>query len=74
MAWVGSDPNQQRGEIVVLVHGAAPVEAEISEEAARILSVLTRELPVSQAAALTAEITGLKKNQLYGMALQLKPG
>ena len=73
VAWVGSDPNQQRGEIVVLVHGAAPAEAEISEEAARILSVLSRELPVSQAAALAAEITGLKKNQLYGMALQLKP-
>ena len=72
-AWVGSDPNQQRGEIVVLVHGAAPVETEISEDAARILGILARELPVSQAAALAAEITGLKKNTLYGLALQLKP-
>jgi 16S rRNA (cytidine1402-2'-O)-methyltransferase len=70
--WVAEDANQQRGEIVVLIHGAAPAMAETSEEAARILRILTRELPVSQAAALTAEITGQKKNQLYELALQLK--
>jgi len=29
---------------------------------------------VSQAAALTAEITGQKKNALYDLALQLKGG
>ena len=73
VAWVGADPNQQRGEIVVLIHGAVPAETETSEDAARILRILVRELPVSQAAALTAEITGLKKNQLYELALQLKP-
>jgi 16S rRNA (cytidine1402-2'-O)-methyltransferase len=73
LAWVAADPNQQRGEIVVLVHGAVAAETETSEDAARILRILTKELPVSQAAALAAEITGLKKNQLYDLALQLKP-
>ena len=73
VAWVGADPNQLRGEIVVLVHGAVAAEAEISQDAARIVRILIKELPVSQAAALAAEITGLKKNQLYGLALQLKP-
>ena len=71
--WVTEDANQQRGEIVVLIHGAAPVEAETSADAARILRILIKDLPVSQAAALAAEITGQKKNQLYELALQLKP-
>mgnify|MGYP003483492531 FL=1 len=70
--WVAEDANQQRGEIVVLVHGAAPAAAETSDDAARILRILIKELPVSQAAALAAEITGQKKNQLYELALQLK--
>jgi len=72
--WVVEDANQQRGEIVVLIHGATPAVAETSEDAARILRILIRELPVSQAAALAAEITGQKKNQLYELALQLKHG
>jgi 16S rRNA (cytidine1402-2'-O)-methyltransferase len=72
--WVEEDTNQQRGEIVVLVHGAAPAAAETSEDAARILRILIKELPVRQAAALAAEITGQKKNQLYELALQLKQG
>jgi len=72
--WVQEDANQQRGEVVVLIHGAVPVEAENSEDAVRVLRILIKELPVSQAAALAAEITGQKKNQLYNLALQLKSG
>jgi 16S rRNA (cytidine1402-2'-O)-methyltransferase len=72
--WVEEDINQQRGEIVLLIHGAAPAAAGAGEEAARILRILIKELPVRQAAALAAEITGQKKNQLYELALQLKPG
>lgn len=70
--WVGADPNQQRGEIVVLVHGASAVESENQGEAERIMRILIKDLPVSQAAALAAEITGIKKNQLYELALKLK--
>lgn len=72
--WVAEDANQQRGEIVVLIHGATAAEANGSEDAQRILRILTGELPVSQAVALAAAITGQKKNQLYELALQLKPG
>jgi 16S rRNA (cytidine1402-2'-O)-methyltransferase len=74
-AWVAADSNQQRGEIVLVVEGAPDVVGDATQrEAERILAVLLRELPVKQAAALTAEITGLKKNGLYERALAMKQG
>ena len=74
LAWVTSDSNQQRGEIVLVVSGAPAREAETmhSLSAQAILRVLVRELPVKQAAALAAELMGLKRNALYDLALELK--
>ena len=70
--WVRRDPNQQLGEFVILLHGAPRPEQEtVDGEAERILKVLLDELPVSQAAALAAKITGIKKNKLYEYALAL---
>ncbi|WP_462381537.1 16S rRNA (cytidine(1402)-2'-O)-methyltransferase [Pseudomonas sp. Marseille-QA0892] len=69
--WIAEDSNQQRGECVLLVEGwRAPVgEDAIDASAERILDVLLGQLPVKQAAALAAEITGLRKNLLYQRAL-----
>jgi len=70
--WVAGDENQQRGEIVILLHGREQKEDQaIDAEAERVLRILLAELPVKQAAALAAQITGLKKNQLYQYALGL---
>lgn len=70
VAWVASDSNQQRGEIVLLVRGAdRRVDAGIDAEAERVMSVLLEELSVKQAAALGAKLTGLKKKVLYQWAL-----
>jgi 16S rRNA (cytidine1402-2'-O)-methyltransferase len=44
----------------------------VDAEAERVLKLLLEELPVSQATALAARITGLKKNRLYEFALRLK--
>jgi 16S rRNA (cytidine1402-2'-O)-methyltransferase len=72
-AWVAQDAKQQLGEMVVLVHGLGAHEAEAAgEEGGRILRILMKELPVRQAAALAAEISGRKKNELYDLALALK--
>lgn len=71
--WVEADENQRKGEFVVLVHGAKAAESsEVNAEAERILLILMEELPVKQAASLTASITGLKKNALYQLALSKK--
>lgn len=70
--WIMADDNNRRGEFVVVLHGAqARVEQEISADAERQLRVLLQELPVKQAAALAAQLTGLKKNALYKRALEL---
>jgi 16S rRNA (cytidine1402-2'-O)-methyltransferase len=75
LEWVKSDTNQQKGEMVVLVHGAPESDTATSEaEAARILKLLLEDLPLSQASALAAKITGLKKKQLYQIGLSFTEG
>ena len=70
---VEADPMQRKGEIVLLVAGAEKkADAEQAAETTRILEILLKELPVKQAAALAAQITGEKKNQLYQEALALR--
>ncbi|KAB5624341.1 16S rRNA (cytidine(1402)-2'-O)-methyltransferase [Pseudomonas putida] len=70
-AFVAADANQQRGECVVLVAGwSAPQDDQaISSDAMRVLDLLLAELPLKRAAALAAEITGVRKNLLYQAAL-----
>lgn len=69
---VREDANQQRGEIVMLVRGAPEGLSVSDEEQQRVLKVLMEELPLKQAAALAAKITGGQKNALYQLALSLK--
>jgi 16S rRNA (cytidine1402-2'-O)-methyltransferase len=69
--WVAADSNQQRGEIVLLVHGAPKLDNEsMTPEQIHTMTVLLEELPVKQAATIGAKLTGLKKNFLYDWALQ----
>jgi 16S rRNA (cytidine1402-2'-O)-methyltransferase len=71
-AWVIADPNQRRGEFVVLVEGAPRGEAGdgAAADGRRIAEILVRELPLKQAAALAATISGEKKNALYKYLLE----
>jgi 16S rRNA (cytidine1402-2'-O)-methyltransferase len=68
--WADSDPHAGKGEVVLVVAGAADAPGS-GAEIDRVLKTLLKELPVKQAAALTAEITGLNKNPLYQRALEL---
>ncbi|WP_239655585.1 16S rRNA (cytidine(1402)-2'-O)-methyltransferase [Pseudomonas marincola] len=71
-SWVASDSNQQRGECVVVVAGwqAPESDAAVSSEALRVLDLLLKDMPLKRAAALAAEITGVRKNLLYQVALE----
>jgi 16S rRNA (cytidine1402-2'-O)-methyltransferase len=68
---VATDDNQRRGEIVLLVGGARGHGGQHVIETDALLGVLLEELPLKQAAALAARITGDKKNRLYQRALEL---
>lgn len=68
--WIAADTNQERGEIVLLVHGAPKRDdAGLDAEAERVMRILLEDLPLKQAAGLGAKLTGLKKNFLYQWAL-----
>ncbi|GAA0496404.1 16S rRNA (cytidine(1402)-2'-O)-methyltransferase [Tatumella terrea] len=69
LAWVREDDNRRKGEMVLIVEGYHADEQALPPEALRTLGLLQRELPLKKAAALTAEIHGVKKNALYRYAL-----
>ena len=71
-AWLAGDPDRSRGEFVLIVEGAEPSARAPDADARRTLEVLLEELPVKQAVALAAKLTGGKRNELYKLALQLK--
>ena len=62
---------EERGEIVLIVAGNTQKNNDQGEDD-RILKILLAELPVKQASALTAQITGTSKRELYQRAVQWK--
>ncbi|WP_370558866.1 16S rRNA (cytidine(1402)-2'-O)-methyltransferase [Edwardsiella tarda] len=74
LAWVREDENRRKGEMVLIVEGYQADEEALSPEALRTLALLQAELPLKKAAALAAEIHGVKKNALYKYALAQQSG
>ncbi|OCG08983.1 16S rRNA (cytidine(1402)-2'-O)-methyltransferase [Gilliamella sp. wkB178] len=71
IAWLNEDLNRQKGEFVLIVEGHNKTENDVEPEVINTLKLLQQELPLKKAAAITAEIYGLKKNQLYQFGLTL---
>ncbi|WP_312204075.1 16S rRNA (cytidine(1402)-2'-O)-methyltransferase [Mixta calida] len=74
VAWIEEDENRRKGEMVLIVEGHHADEEALPAEALRTLALLQKELPLKKAAALTAEIHGVKKNALYKYALEQQEG
>jgi 16S rRNA (cytidine1402-2'-O)-methyltransferase len=71
LEWMTNDPNQQKGEFVIVIKGFEKTDdAETNNEALRVLKLLLAELPIKQASHLAAKITGAKKNWLYEKAIE----
>jgi len=68
-AVVMAEPDQRRGECVVLIEGA-PVSEDASRlrEGQRVYAALAAHLPPSTAARLAAELTGAPRKALYARA------
>jgi len=74
-AWLAADPNRARGEFVLVLHALAAAPASVlPAKALRTLQLLLNELPLKQAVALAAEISGAPRNALYERALLLRGG
>ncbi len=72
-AWLAADANRSRGEFVLVLHalaGPAPDAESAGHDAT--LQLLLAELPLKQAVALAAQLTGAPRNALYERALALK--
>jgi 16S rRNA (cytidine1402-2'-O)-methyltransferase len=63
---VTADPNQQKGEFVVMVAGREEGEDERLAEGLRVFAILKEELPPAKAAKMAAAITGAPRKALYG--------
>ena len=75
LSWLGSKPEREKGEFVIVVRGAAtPDPGTVGPEDERVLRVLLDDLPVARAAALAARLTGKKRRLLYERALRIMGG
>ena len=63
---VRADPNQRKGEFVLMVHGAGEDADAKIVEGRRIYATLAKHLPPSTAAKLASELSGAPRKALYG--------
>ncbi len=63
--WLAGDPDQRRGEFVLIVHGAPAKPPEPVVDADALLAALAAEMPPRRAAKLVARLTGVGANELY---------
>lgn len=71
--WLTEDENRQKGEFVLIVDGYQKAQdATFDPQAIALFERLQQELPLKKAAAIVADLYGLKKNQLYQLALDEK--
>ncbi len=71
--WLAADPNRARGKFVLVVHALKPAATDDDTVAHdTTLRTLLAELPLKQAVALAAELTGAPRNALYARALAMK--
>jgi 16S rRNA (cytidine1402-2'-O)-methyltransferase len=72
LTWLSQDPNQLKGEMVLIIEGHKSSTNDIPLQVVATLKLLVNELPPKKACAIAAQIYGVKKNTLYELALSLK--
>ena len=69
---LAADSGGHKGEFTLVVGGAPDVAGTRAEELSRIVAILLKTQPPSQAAAIAAEITGASRKEAYRVAEQIK--
>jgi len=72
LTWLEQDPNQLKGEMVLIIEGAKAQVGQISSEVEQTLKLLLKELPPKKACAIAAEIYQVNKKVLYELSLSYK--
>lgn len=71
--WLAADTNRLRGEFVLVLHALGTEDAgDAPAQHDALLRPLLAALPLKQAVALAAELSGAPRNALYARALSLK--
>jgi len=70
--WMQGDYQQKKGEFVVMVSGNQQSSSSSEAEVDRMVDILMTQLPITQATALAAEISGERKKALYQRAVMRK--
>ena len=71
-AFLEADPDRTKGEFVVAIGALKEDQGAISPQIVDALKTLVQTTPVKVACNVVANLTGLKKNDLYNLALELK--
>ena len=71
-AFLEADPDRTKGEFVVAIGALKQDQGAISPQIVDALKTLVQTTPVKVACNVVANLTGLKKNDLYNLALELK--
>lgn len=71
-AFLEADPDRTKGEFVVAIGALKEDQGAISPQIVDALKTLVQTTPVKVACNVVANLTGLKKNELYNLALELK--
>ena len=71
-AFLEADPDRTKGEFVVAIGALKENQGAISPQIVDALKTLVQTTPVKVACNVVANLTGLKKNDLYNLALELK--
>jgi 16S rRNA (cytidine1402-2'-O)-methyltransferase len=67
-----ADPDRTKGEFVVAIGAVKQESSEVDPKIASAIEELIKTSPVKTVANVLASITGIKKNDLYNLALELK--
>lgn len=67
-----SEVSQQKGEFVIVVNGVKRPDSDAGIDSQKLITTLLRELPLSKASGIAAEITGESKNSLYKLGLTIQ--
>ncbi|WP_376694346.1 16S rRNA (cytidine(1402)-2'-O)-methyltransferase [Wenzhouxiangella sp. EGI_FJ10409] len=68
--WIATDPDQQRGEAVLVVAGSEATAPTVDPNA--LAEELARELPPSRAAKILARLTGMNRQEAFALIERMR--